>query len=682
MDRRVLVGWVLGLLAAMGGWAESAWDGPDDNRPGQVRRVPPVGIALGDDDRKALEIDLRKLSQAIESIENRAEDLRADVVVYEKAVRDALTYQEFFAQADVARAKVLLREGLERADNLRVGHAPWAAESGPIARGFVSRLDGSVQPYGVVVPPTYDPEGKTKYRLDVWLHGRGETLSEVNFLDDRRTNPGPFTPTDTIVLHPYGRYCNANKLAGEVDVFEAIDAVRRQYRIDDDRVGIRGFSMGGAGCWHLAAHYADRWYAAAPGAGFSETPRFLDVFQKEKLAPSWFEKKLWRLYDCDLYAANLLNLPVVAYSGELDSQKQAADVMAEALRPLGVELTHIIGPKTKHAYHPESRLEIDRRMDRIAAVGRPTGPREIDLVTHTLKYNRMHWLTIDALGEHWEPATVKAFVASPTNPFERDYCFRAHVSLSNVTAFTIDIPPGYTQVNRIGKVLTYIDEQEIEGSLIGSDRSWRGSFHKEGKTWKPGPPPGNQLAKRHNLQGPIDDAFMDGFVFVRPTGDEAHPKVSQWVDAEMNRAIEQWRRQFRGVARVVDDTQLTDDQIAQMNLILWGDRRSNAVLARIADKLPIAWTDAAIQVGDRTFPAADNALVLIYPNPLNPARYVVLNSGFTFREYDNLNNARQVPKLPDWAVIDLNTPPDSRYPGKIAAADFFGEHWELKPPRP
>ena len=73
---------------------------------------------------------------------------------------------------------------------------------------------------------------------------------------------------------------------------------------------------------------------------------------------------------------------------------------------------------------------------------------------------------------------------------------------------------------------------------------------------------------------------------------------------------------------------------------------------------------------------------VIYPNPLNPEKYVVLNSSFTYREYDYLNNARQVPKLPDWAVIDLTTPPDARWPGKIAAADFFGEKWELKPVTP
>jgi hypothetical protein len=56
---------------------------------------------------------------------------------------------------------------------------------------------------------------------------------------------------------------------------------------------------------------------------------------------------------------------------------------------------------------------------------------------------------------------------------------------------------------------------------------------------------------------------------------------------------------------------------------------------------------------------------------------VVLNSGFTFREYDYLNNARQVPKLPDYAVIDMRTPPSSCYPGKIAAAGFFDEGWQL-----
>jgi hypothetical protein len=86
-----------------------------------------------------------------------------------------------------------------------------------------------------------------------------------------------------------------------------------------------------------------------------------------------------------------------------------------------------------------------------------------------------------------------------------------------------------------------------------------------------------------------------------------------------------------------------------------------------------------LKVGGRDFSAAEHVPVMIYPNPLNPERYVVLNSGFTYREYDYLNNARQVPKLPDWAVVDVRTPASSRFPGKVVDAGFFDEGWAFKP---
>jgi len=70
---------------------------------------------------------------------------------------------------------------------------------------------------------------------------------------------------------------------------------------------------------------------------------------------------------------------------------------------------------------------------------------------------------------------------------------------------------------------------------------------------------------------------------------------------------------------------------------------------------------------------------MIYPNPLNPKKYVVINSGMTMREYTESNNALQVAYLPDYAVVDLTTPPDARWPGKIAVAGFFSETWQLQP---
>ena len=85
--------------------------------------------------------------------------------------------------------------------------------------------------------------------------------------------------------------------------------MKRQYPIDENRIVVRGFSMGGAAAWQFGAHYAGLWAAAAPGAGFSETAEFLKVFQNETVQPAWWEKKLWHLYDATDYAVNFYNCP-------------------------------------------------------------------------------------------------------------------------------------------------------------------------------------------------------------------------------------------------------------------------------------------------------------------------------------------------------------------------------------
>ncbi len=665
-------------------------DGPDDNQTAQVRRIPKEGIDVPDEIRRELEQGLKQLETTLATITPRADlpvlDLRPDAAIFHKAVADALNHNEFFDPAEFDKARVLLREGQRRAEILALGRDPdWTRATGRVVRAYVSKIDGSIQPYGLVIPESYEFRGKDRYRLDIWFHGRGETLSELNFIHERMTRDGEFTPRDTIVLHPYGRYCNAFKFAGEVDVYEALDSTRTRYKIDDDRISERGFSMGGAAAWQFAVHDPTRWFAANPGAGFSETPRFLNVFQSETLDPPWYERTLWSLYDCDKWAGNLRMVPTVAYSGEIDKQKQAADIMAEALKPYGVELAHIIGPNTAHKYEPGAKQEVERRLDDLARLGRQPAPGQQGFRTFTLRYNQSANLTIDALEEHWKPAEIRLGV------FDTSFL----VEIDNVTAFTIDYPAGSSPLSEEflkesavspgpdREFLLSINHlQWVDIPLNGSDRSWRASFHKAGDTWKLGPlPDDGGLRKKHGLQGPIDDAFMDSFMFVRPTGESSHPKLAAWSNSELDRAIEHWRRHFRGVARVKDDTEITDTDIAAHNLVLWGDPSSNAILRRIADKLPIVWTDQAIQVGDTTHDAAHHALIAIYPNPLNPERYVVLNSSFTFREYDYLNNARQTPKLPDWAVIDLDTPPDSRHPGKVVAADFFDERWQLKPPR-
>ena len=624
-----------------------------------VRPVPPPGIEVPAAERADLQAGLDHLRAAAAKLHGNP--LLPDVLIFQEAVRAALDFDGFYKPDELAKARALLREGEERAAQLAEGRAPWTTATGLVVRGYISKIDHSVQPYGLVVPPSYSPTAPHRWRLDAWFHGRGETLSEVNFLTDRQRSPGEFTPRDTIVLHLYGRYCNASRFAGEVDFFEAMDAVKRAYPVDENRILIRGFSMGGATAWDIGTHYAGEWAAVAPGAGFSETIQYLKLKLTGDAAPPEWEQKLFHLYDATDYAVNLANTATVEYHGEIDPQQQAGDMMQRAMAEEGLNLIRIVGPQTQHKYHPDSKIEINRIVDAIAARGRDPYPRRIRFTTWTLAYNRMKWIVVDGLAQHWSRARVDAEITGDSE---------IAVTTSGVTAFSLDFGSGGCPLDLARKPVIAIDGQKLTVPAPMSDRSFTAHFRKSGAQWtqcgagasacQPG------LQKVHGLQGPIDDAFLSSFLFVSPTGTPASPVVAKWTVSEEQRAIREWRRQFRGDAPVKDDRDVTDADIAGNNLILWGDPASNSILARIADKLPIKW------------PAAPQALILIYPNPLNPKKYVVLNSGFTFREPDYLSNARQTPKLPDYAVVDVSALPatSSRFPGKILKAGFFNEEWQ------
>ena len=124
---------------------------------------------------------------------------------------------------------------------------------------------------------------------------------------------------------------------------------------------------------------------------------------------------------------------------------------------------------------------------------------------------------------------------------------------------------------------------------------------------------------------------------------------------------------------MVKDAEVSDAHIADSNLVLWGDPNSNALLAKILSKLPLEWNAEQIKFGGETFESSHHLPLLIFPNPLNPERYVVLNSCFTFRGFGS--NADQTPKLPDYAILDISRP--DPFETGVARAGFFDEQWAI-----
>ncbi len=633
-------------------------------------KSPPLGIEIPEQSRAALAADLAQFQADFDAVVKAGQlepwlaALLPDIEIFPIAVRRALEWNEFYDLKQPDAAAALLKEARARLDALKTGDAPWTRATGGVVRGFRSRIDGSVQPYGIIVPLETRNEHP---RLDIWLHGRNDKLSELAFLTDRLKGKSEFIPTETFVLHPYGRFCNGFKFAGETDVLESLEHALSQYRADPQHIALRGFSMGGAGCWHLAAHYTSKWAVSNPGAGFVETAQYAKVFAPGKPVPPWWEQVLWRLYDVPGYVANLANRPMVVYSGEVDAQKQAADLMVAAAAEKGILLPHLIGPATGHKYHPATKLEVATLVDAAATKGSADAPEKVHITTYTLRYNRMDWVKINSLERHWEESTITAAHIGQG---------AISVQTKGVTSFTLFPPEAWGQQGG-WKI-------NCDGQTLSAPNGAPLRLQKTGKSWGMVAASDNGLRKRHGLQGPIDDAFQESFVFVRPTGKALFPMVDAWANAEMQRAIAQWRVVFRGEIRVVADTEVTPELMANNHLVLWGDPSSNLFLGRLLSlkvpnqtRLPLHWDAKELRFGKEVYPAASHVPVLVYPNPLAPGRYVVLNSTFTFRQGSDTTNALQTPKLPDWAIVDLTTPPSDLAPSAIQNAGFFDEHWQL-----
>jgi hypothetical protein len=622
-------------------------------------------------ERQQLERDLHAVQDRLAALRPGKPDQVADAAVFAKGAAWALRFDPKLEPPDIALVRKALDRGRQRADALADGRAPWAAKKGRVVRGYVSAVDGSPQPYGVIVPTSYD--ATKPMRLDVVLHGssRPAGMSELRFLSrfDEGDEGGKPAEADYLELHPLGRVENCYRWAGETDVFEAIEAVCRNYAVDRDRIVLRGMSMGASGTWHLGLKHPDVFVALGPYCGYVDTHRFSETplpnFVKVGPLPPYQERGLHMLDSVD-YAANASVVPVVACMGEKDVFFQAHVIMGEAMKKEGLDLVNLISPGTGHVIDPVTQKEQLRRIAEYARKGLDHAPRHLRFVTWTLKYNRCHWLQVLGLHEHYARAELEARVADDGGVEVEEP--------RNITRFAIAPPvlQGPSPRLRVGGQVVAVPARAGAAVIGRRDGRWAylgalGQVALDGK--------------RPGLQGPIDDAFAGPFLCVRGTGTAWNPAVQAAADASLRRFAHEWGCYFRGDLPVKDDTAVTEADVRGRHLILFGDPGSNPWIARVLPRLPLRWTKDELVVGGERYAAADHVPVLIQPNPLpgGEGHYVVLNSGHTFHEKELASlNYLLFPRLGDWAVLRVtgNGPADPPAE-EVVRAGFCDEHWQV-----
>ena len=125
--------------------------------------------------------------------------------------------------------------------------------------------------YLLYVPPAYAQDAISDWPLILFLHGseqRGddpallERLALLRFAEE--STDFPF-----IAVIPQ---CPPNVYWSPGIVKSVLDSVESMLRIDQDRVYLTGFSMGGYGTWQTAAAFPRTFAAIAPICGMSDLP--------------------------------------------------------------------------------------------------------------------------------------------------------------------------------------------------------------------------------------------------------------------------------------------------------------------------------------------------------------------------------------------------------------------------
>ncbi|CAN5387851.1 prolyl oligopeptidase family serine peptidase [soil metagenome] len=629
--------------------------------------APPQPFTPDEATLKAIKEKTDELAKLIAS-QNRSNTW--DVAIYLKAAQWIVRHNEWYSKDSGKQTLAVLDAGITRA---KAQDTPWEDLRGkPIIKAYRSAIDDSLQPYSVTYPLGFGEDGK-KYLVEINLHGRDATLTEVKFIASREAAKP--SKSDRVQVDVYGRGNVGYRWAGEEDVLEVTMRVadglsyppRKPTGLDLREPILRGFSMGGGGTWHLGLHHPFRYCEMQPGAGFTLTRGHAAKFPDQ--LPDYQERCL-RIYDVANCAENLANIPCVAYSGEQDPQIRAARNIEAALKdykgPLKFE--HVVAPGLEHKMPAEWKAKVDAKLAEFLPKD-AAPPSTVHYVTYTTAYPDFSHGSIEGLEKHYERAVVDS--VSTTDSMT--------VKTQNVASLWLRTDKGMPRPGaapRTYKTVT-IDGTTLDGSHMG--------YVKENGQWRPrtakDQDPTAPLRKQPRLQGPIDDAFNRSFQIVPATKTAWNDGVHQAAESRRKNFVHAWDKYLRGdlTAKPVPESLYPSGT----NYVFFGDPGSNPLLASVLPQLPLKWTKDELVMNGKTYDAKTHFPVMIYPQkhavPISDPCYHVINSGHTFGE-DAFKgtNVLLYPRLGDWAVMKLTPTKTDPHAVEVVDAGIFDENWQFE----
>jgi dienelactone hydrolase len=511
---------------------------------------------------------------------------------------------------------------------------------GPQVLTFFSEADDTEQSYGLYLPPNYNEQ--KSYPLVIMLHGAGSNhrlalrrvfgKSNANGENDvEATRYFPeWKPVEYIVASPYARGTAGYQGVPEKDVYDVLADVKKRFRIDDNRVYLTGLSMGGGGTLWIGLSRPDVWAAIAPVCPAPPNGT-------EDLAP------------------NALNLPVHIFQGGADPvvKPEGTREWVKRLTDLGTKVEYKEYPGVQHdswvnAYQDEF---IFGWFDQFR---RNRFPERVRFSTSQYRYNQAYWVKLDQI----TPGTVASIDARMTASNQLT------ITTSALNAFTLRLA-GHPQI-KPGQPL----QLTINGKKLKATANDSLSFVQQNGKWSIGTyTPANQ-AKKLGSEGPISAAFASRHIYVYGTADNPGPEelkarletANEAANWSVNRGPFLGRLMF--FPRVVADKDVRPSDLQTSDLILFGTKETNSLIARYNDRLPIQLKNNVSDYG------------LFYVFPVE-GHYVTVNSGLPWwtgiqpQGYPFLPPAQRV--LTDFKDYILFKGPSRQ----VIAEGYFSPNWRM-----
>ncbi len=545
-------------------------------------------------------------------------------------------------------------------------------EHGMFFRSYLSDLDDTVYPYALYLPQGYAEPGRT-WPLVVSLHGAysnyANNLKRLFGVGNRPGEPDELVyrsfptmpvlpPVAGIVVCPWGRGTMGYHGPGERDVLDVMELVREEYSIDQERISVTGLSMGGNGTWEMALRHPGLFSAAAPvcpPADMNISNFYVNVLKNQSKKFPYVDKILSQNQIAN-WALNAKDFPVHIYHGTDDPVVPIhhSELMVKALAEHGIEAPLSTFDNVGHNAWDPAYVN-GETLRQLMGAHREYPAKRIDFTTCRYQHARYQWLEISRFNVYGDYALIKAawdhekkqILLESTENVATLKLFPDVLGLEKGDKLTVKINGGNSlrlTVREPGPLVLSIDNRRIRTGAAGGKK-----------------------IKRKGLEGPVWEALSDRVLLVYGTGPGGEQSLRQalrftnWGDLPDTHFI------------IRADSAVSEKDMRESHLVLFGDERSNALIERINGEAPLRFQGDKIIAGGNSYPRDEISFKCVFPNPLAPERLVLLNYAEEW-DYSNLWSFQGVFKmLPDYMIYRRGG--EQPFSTEMLSAGFFSEGW-------